>query len=53
MKYRHPELLDRESLFRLFFWMKHTPPVEVLSCLAPKGVRRLLGGRVLPVFANT
>ena len=21
MKYGHPELLDRESLFRFFFWM--------------------------------
>ena len=28
MKYGHPELLDRESLFRFFFWMKHTPPAE-------------------------
>ena len=28
MKYGHPELLDYESLFQFFFWMKHTPPVE-------------------------
>ena len=28
MKYGHPELLDRESLFRFFFWMKHTPPAK-------------------------
>ena len=28
MKYGHPELLDRDSLFRFFFWMKHTPPAE-------------------------
>ena len=28
MKYGHPELLEHESLFRFFFWMKHTPPAE-------------------------
>ena len=28
MKYGRPELLDRESLFRFFFWMKRTPPTE-------------------------
>ena len=27
MKYRHPKLLDRESLLR-FFWTKHTLPAE-------------------------
>ena len=27
MKYRHPELLDREAFFN-FFWIKHTPPAE-------------------------
>ena len=50
MKYGHPELLDYESLFQF-----NTPHLqkEVLSCLALKDVRRLLGGRVLPVFANT
>ena len=28
MKYGPPELLDCESLFQFFFWMKHTPPAE-------------------------
>ena len=25
MKYGHPKFLDRESMHRFFFWMKHTP----------------------------
>ena len=25
MKYGHPEFLDWESMYRFFFWMKHTP----------------------------
>ena len=45
MKYGHPQLLDREALFRFFFWMKHTLPVET-------GVWRRLGVRALPMFAN-
>ena len=28
MKYGHPELLNRESLFRIFLRMKHTPPAK-------------------------
>ena len=54
MKYGHPELLDRESLFQFFFGLS-TPHLQraVLSCLALKGVRRLLGGGVLPVFTST
>ena len=28
MKYRHPKLLDRASLFQFFWGMKHTPPAE-------------------------
>ena len=54
MKYGHTELLDHESLFRFFFG-RNTPHPQraVLSCLGPKGVQRLLGGRVFPVFANT
>ena len=53
MKYGHPELLNCESLFR-FFGLS-TPHLQraVLWCLAPKGVRRLLSGGVLPVFTNT
>ena len=26
LKYGHLHLLDRESMFHFFFWMKHTPP---------------------------
>ena len=54
MKYGHPELLGRESLFRFFFWMKHTPLAESGVVMSrTEGCSEVAWRQSVARFANT